>query len=518
MIDIEQFALSGELFDGRYKLLRSLNKDGATADVWLATDMNTIDTSNDFDDDDAVYINGVRVDGNRDDQALMVAIKIYRPKNALDIEGEQRFRDEFKIVYNCRQTNLLQPTHFSIFRETPYLVLPFCREGSTEKYVGHGVGDVALLWKFVFDVASGLAYLHACQPPIIHQDIKPANILIDGHQNFTITDFGISSTFGGNQHSYGYGDENAGTLAYMAPERFDETYDPSAEGDIWGFGATLYEIITGRVPFGEEGGSSQGDGPVNLQYPKDTPPALQKLIAACLDKNPQKRPTATYLIEAGRQHQYPVRKPSVWPKVLMIGALVAAVCAILWLTVFYPKPEPEKEVITIVEDIPERPAGEVFDEAMTLVNSTDVQDLKEGVRLLDSLAGTKYVPALWEVAFTYGWFTDSVSMHRKDMLGISMGNKNVTEEAMDIAYCLPKRDEFNQKAISAFNNIVELADEEQQPLRMKAAYTLGLYYAYYMRNKALAKKQFQIANEVAHALGNEDMITITDEALQYINL
>jgi len=516
MIDIEQFALSGELFDGRYKLLRSLNKDGATADVWLATDMNTIDTSNDFDDDDAVYINGNRVDGNRDDQALMVAIKIYRPKNALDIEGEQRFRDEFKIVYNCRQTNLLQPTHFSIFRETPYLVLPFCHDGSAEKLVGQGVGDVDQLWKFVFDVASGLAYLHACQPPIIHQDIKPANILIDGHHNFTITDFGISSTFGGNQHSYGYGEDNAGTLAYMAYERFDETYEPSAEGDIWSLGATLYEIITGQVPFGEEGGSTQGDGPVNLQYPKDTPPALQKLIAACLDKNPQKRPTATYLIEAGRQHQYPVRKPSVWPKVLTVLALVAAACVILWLTVLRPQPESEKEVITIVEEAPARPAEEVFDEAFALLKSQDAAEMKKGIALMDSLASTKYVPALWEVAFTYGWFTDSESKRRKELLGISLGNKNVTEEAMDIADCLPRKDEYNQKAISAFNNIVELADESQQPLRMKAAYTLGLYYAYYMSNRALAKKQFRIANEVAIALNDTAMTAVTGEALEYI--
>ncbi len=49
-----------------------------------------------------------------EESGMMVAIKIYRPKNALDIEGEQRFRDEYKIVHNCRHTNLLQPTNFSI--------------------------------------------------------------------------------------------------------------------------------------------------------------------------------------------------------------------------------------------------------------------------------------------------------------------------------------------------------------------------------------------------------------------
>ena len=513
MIDIEQYALSGELFDGRYKLIRSLNKDGATADVWLATDMNTVDTSAEFDDEDAVYINGERVDGTRDDQALMVAIKIYRPKNALDIEGEQRFRDEFKIVYNCRQTNLLQPTHFSIFKEVPYLVLPFCRDGSAEKYVGQGCSDVDMLWKFVFDVASGLAYLHACQPPIIHQDIKPANILIDGHQNFTITDFGISSTFGGNQH--GYDDENAGTLAYMAPERFAEDHVPSAPGDIWALGATLYEMITGQVPFGEEGGAAQGAGPVTLTFPKDTPQALQKLITACLAFQASDRPTATYLIEAARQQQYPVKKRrSVWPLLSVLFLLLAGGGAALWFLVLQPKME-EKKVVTVIEEAaPPRPAEEVFEEALPLLASEDVDDLKEGLAIMDSLGGTKYVPALWELALTYGWFTDSTSVSRKQILGIAVGNTNVSAEAQAIAGYLPKQDDINQKAMGLFNNIVELADESQLELRMKSAFTLGIYYAYYSRNNSLARQQFQIARDTAAELGDDVMQQRAEAALQ----
>ena len=105
MFDIEQFANSGELFDGRYKLLQTLSTDGGSADVWLALDVNTIDQS--LDD-----ISGV----DESCGGLKVAIKIYRPKNALDIEGEQKFREEYKIVYTCHHANLLQPTNFSIFR------------------------------------------------------------------------------------------------------------------------------------------------------------------------------------------------------------------------------------------------------------------------------------------------------------------------------------------------------------------------------------------------------------------
>ena len=88
-MNIEDFANSGELFDGHYKLLRPLSTEGGTADVWLAIDVNTIDTS--IEDGEETH--------NGEETGMTVAIKIYRPKNALDVEGEQRFRDEYKIVY-----------------------------------------------------------------------------------------------------------------------------------------------------------------------------------------------------------------------------------------------------------------------------------------------------------------------------------------------------------------------------------------------------------------------------------
>ena len=244
MVDVEQLAKDGKLFDGRYKLLKTLSTDGGTADVWLAIDINTIDNPDLLGEEAENF--------SPEESGMMVAIKIYRPKNALDIEGEQRFRDEYKIVHNCRHTNLLQPTNFSICDDTPYLELPYCKNGSSEMLIGKAI-EKKDLWKFIFDVSSGLSYLHACTPQIIHQDIKPANVLIDDYNNYAITDFGISSQRGG-KHGFYFDEDNSGTMAYMAPERFSENYRPTAESDIWAFGATLYEILTGEVPFKEEGG------------------------------------------------------------------------------------------------------------------------------------------------------------------------------------------------------------------------------------------------------------------------
>lgn len=286
MLNIEKYAEGRELFDGQYKLLRRLSEVGGTADVWLALAVKTIDTLGAYSDD--------QEDGDPDEESGMkVAIKIYRLQNILDVEGEQRFKDEFKIVYNCHHANLLPPSHFSIFEDTPYLVMPYCQEGSSEKLIGK-VEDNKLLWKYIHDVASGLCYLHSCHPPIIHQDIKPANVLIDSNGNYAITDFGISVKKDVDCY---YEDANSGTLVYMAPERFNDNATPLPESDIWAFGATLFEIVTGDVPFGDEGGLAQANGASIPNIGQAIPQEIKKLIYACLDKNPAKRPSAQDILD-----------------------------------------------------------------------------------------------------------------------------------------------------------------------------------------------------------------------------
>lgn len=287
MLDLQRYVDGDALFDGQYKLLRRLSEAGGTADVWLALAVKTIDTLGDYSDEDNCTPN--------EESGMKVAIKIYRLQNILDIEGEQRFKDEFKIVYNCHHANLLPPSHFSIFENAPYLVMPYCQDGSSEKLVGK-VNDPEVLWKYILDVASGLSYLHACNPPIIHQDIKPANVLIDSNGNYSITDFGISAKKENRINSY-YEDASSGTLVYMAPERFTENAEPLPESDIWALGATLFEIVTGDVPFGDEGGLAQEKGKTVPNIDQKIPNEIKKLIYSCLEKEPSKRPSAQQIVD-----------------------------------------------------------------------------------------------------------------------------------------------------------------------------------------------------------------------------
>lgn len=444
MLNIEELAKNNELFDGHYKLLRPLSTDGGTADVWLAIDANTIDSPIDSEENDSTSV-------NQEESGMLVAIKIYRPKNALDVEGEQRFRDEYKIVYECRHANLLQPTSFSIYEEVPYLVLPYCKYGSSEQLIGKKQTDDTI-WKFILDVASGLTRLHTNEPPIIHQDIKPANVLIDNSKNFAITDFGISSKRGG-KHGYYFDEENSGTLAYMAPERFQEDAEPLAQSDVWALGATLCEILTGKVPFGEEGGSNQVANDLPMPEIPNVSSDIQRLIHACLSPEPGNRPSAAEIKEAAVAKQFPVKSHKrIWG----IGAVVLILIVAVGLyAVIRPAAKMSNEV--------------VYEQALHRMNCNDIDSLNLGIRQMDSLCNLNYIPALYEMAFTYGWYSDSASLSRKNLLGIEVSD-------IDSIRYMPIQHRWNEKAVNWLQKIHELSDSTYALINANASYRLACYY------------------------------------------
>lgn len=302
MLDINEIYENGSLFDGHYKLMDLLSTAGGSADVWLAIDVNTIDETAD------------------ESKATKVVIKIYRPKNLIDIEGEYQFRSEFKKVFGCHHENIIQPAYFNIYEETPYLVLPYCPSGSSEMLIGQ-LENKDDIWKYIYEVSSGLSYLHEHTPRIIHQDIKPANVLIDDNGNYAITDFGISAEMGGTDMESE--DENGGTFAYMAPERFVEGMPPMPESDIWALGATLYELITGDTPFGNDGGSCQKRNTSIPPIKQNIPDPIKELIYSCLAYNPQDRPSARSIVDTVLKKRYGRSKRTI-ALISVIGIIIVA--------------------------------------------------------------------------------------------------------------------------------------------------------------------------------------------------
>lgn len=500
MFDIEKFIESDELLDNQYKLIRTLNTDGGTADVWLALDARTVKNKKDL--DEASYLDDTQLSNI----GLLVAIKIYRPKNALDIEGEERFCDEYTIVYNCHHSNLIHPTHYSIFEGNPYLVLPYCKRGSSELLIG-SLTDNNDIWKYILDVSSGLSYLHKNNPPIIHQDIKPANVLIDDHENYAITDFGISEKYNGQTDDEGI--ERSGTSAYMSPERFSPDFEPSKESDIWAFGATMYELISGQVPFGEDGGANQSKGKVNLQFPKGVSIEIQRLICACLDFSPEKRPTAETLVKAARNMQYPIKRPSYTK---MFAGVAMMICMIVLSVVFIlnhssePQESDAKQQISIVKD-----EQELFEEAMNEIRENSSDRILAGINRLELLAEKKYVPALYELAYTYGWVPEDESIRRKKYLGIELGNSKGENQSTS----MPKSDSYNKLAMKYFHEVVIQDNPDYAEQKMKSSYRLGCYYRA-LSKKEEALKYFEEAVKEANSIGYKEYSESATLQINYI--
>lgn len=211
---------------------------------------------------------------------LVVALKIFSPHSDLDSYGLQNFEKEFTTVYNLKHSNLLPPTGYDIFEGRPYLVMQYCENGSCSSMIGRA--DENDILKFLHDVAAGLEYLH--DHNIIHQDIKPDNILLDDNCNFMVTDFGISIAYTNDSDS---AEMSGGTRAYMGPERFSGITNTAS--DIWSLGATAMELLTGNPPYGDHGGLLQAEGESLPDLPDNLQPEVKNLILSCLVADPTKR-------------------------------------------------------------------------------------------------------------------------------------------------------------------------------------------------------------------------------------
>lgn len=241
---------------------------------------------------------------------LELALKVYAPGMGMDEDGLQTFSQELARVYNLNHTNLLKPQHVDSWQGMPYLTMSYCPQGSLVKRIGKMSEQE--IRKVIHDVAAGLAYLH--ERDIIHQDIKPDNILIDSVGNYVITDFGISTRARSTlRKSVAASSANSGgTIAYMGPERFGKEPAPIKASDIWSLGAMCYELMTGNTPFGEHGGLIQKSGAEIPNVQGNYSNELKQIVEQMLSLDPWDRPTAAALAEGHFSTPVPERnRPTV---------------------------------------------------------------------------------------------------------------------------------------------------------------------------------------------------------------
>ena len=258
---------ANEILNDRYQLIKPIGR-GSFGEVWMAKDLQL---------------------------DITVAVKVYA---ALDGKGITEFKDEFKNVYKLHHPNLLRPDYFDTVGDNPYLVMPYCPK-SADDLVG-GITEHEL-WRFIRDVASGLAYLH--DNDVIHRDIKPENILQDERGDYVISDFGLSTKMRSTlrQASMRQNDGFSGTIAYMAPELFTSKPTAVKATDVWALGVTIHEMATGELPFCGQGGCMLNAGAEipELDSTKWSS-SLNEVMRRCLAKDTWDRPIAENLVEYGK--------------------------------------------------------------------------------------------------------------------------------------------------------------------------------------------------------------------------
>ena len=258
------------IFDGRYEQEKLLGQ-GAFSEVWKVKDRQT---------------------------GVTLALKIYNPTSGAGEDGNEMLTHEFALMVNASHKNLLRPLFFATCDNRPYLILPYCEKGNIGNMVGKMSEEEG--WKLLRDTASALAYLHGMNPPILHQDIKPANILLGDNGDYMLTDFGVSTQVKAslsrvsNQEMALF---SAGTISYMAPERFSRNNLPTMSNDIYSLGSTVYEMLSGYLPFGNDGGLLQKKGADIPELQGDFSPLMKRTLEACLQEEPWKRPLAEQLEE-----------------------------------------------------------------------------------------------------------------------------------------------------------------------------------------------------------------------------
>jgi beta-lactam-binding protein with PASTA domain/predicted Ser/Thr protein kinase len=209
--------LIDSLFDGRYLIVRKLGS-GGMANVYLASDQEL---------------------GRR------VAIKILDERHARDAQFIERFRREAQHAAGLSHPNIVSVYDRGEAEGTYYIAMEYV-EGRTlkELLVARGPSPLGIAIDYTRQILSALRFAH--RNGIVHRDIKPHNVIVDGEGRVKVMDFGIARA--GTASQMTEAGSIIGTAQYLSPEQargapVDQT------SDLYSTGIVLYELLTGTVPF-----------------------------------------------------------------------------------------------------------------------------------------------------------------------------------------------------------------------------------------------------------------------------
>ena len=254
--------LINTLFDGRYKIVRKLGA-GGMANVYLAEDQEL---------------------GRR------VAIKILNERHANDDQFVERFRREAKNAAGLSHPNIVSIFDRGEAEGTYYIAMEYLDGRSLKEMITkRGPAPINVAVDYARQILAALRVAH--RQGLVHRDIKPHNVLVDGEGRVKVTDFGIARAGPSQMTEEG---SIIGTAQYLSPEQAQGAPVTPAS-DLYSLGIVLYELLTGTAPFAGETPvelamkhlSKVPDPPSRLR--PDVPRDLDFVVMRALAKNPDER-------------------------------------------------------------------------------------------------------------------------------------------------------------------------------------------------------------------------------------
>ncbi len=232
----------------------------------------------------------------------LVAVKMLAAGILAGPEALNRFRREAQAIARLHHPNIVEIYEVGARDGHPYVVLELVTGGNLAQVLGGTPLPARRAAELVRDLAR--AVQHAHERGILHRDLKPANVLLTEDGTPKITDFGLAKRLDHDSSQTRSG-AVLGTPSYMAPEQAEgNVHDYGPATDVYGLGAILYEVLTGRPPF--KGASIvETIDQVRTLEPVDPgalqprlPDDLKTICLKCLEKKPAHRyPSAAALAD-----------------------------------------------------------------------------------------------------------------------------------------------------------------------------------------------------------------------------
>ena len=227
-----------------------------------------------------------------------VALKVLAPHLSADPEFGERFRREAALQARLEHPNIVTVYETGESEEGLFLAMQFVEGTDLKRLIETGELSPDRALRLLEQVASALDTAH--EAGLVHRDVKPQNVLVDGRDRAYLADFGLTKSSGsrGITRTGAY----LGSLDYVSPEQVRGDAVTSAS-DRYAFAAMLYEALAGEVPFGRDTEAALLFAHVSEPPPRlserrpDLPPTLDDVVARGLAKDPAGRyATATQLV------------------------------------------------------------------------------------------------------------------------------------------------------------------------------------------------------------------------------